>query len=307
MATTVQQATNSPSRWESFVSLNWYDGLISFFFRFVAKTSEPLLAIGIVVSAADFLQKGQLMTGNPMLATAWAWTQALAIEASTGPVLVFALQAFRARDIVKGWLYLTLAALLFVVGGAMLLLQLASTVTGAAETDVNPIVLYSLFVMRVIVSGGMVALSCTKHMRFSGLFAEQESPVTAPALSDETMQLILSKLAKLDTLEQAFTAAQQATIVTPIENVQQASATLPEHAESIQQASENVRTETTDTESTGEQPNSVIGEQANSDYADRIEALYKDNKQITVSEIVEAVGCSRSTANKWLQRVRPAQ
>src|SRR5437867_1922516 len=64
MATTVQQPTDTHPKWNAFVSLNWYDGLISFLFRFVAKTSEPLLAIGVIVSAADFLQKGQLMTNN---------------------------------------------------------------------------------------------------------------------------------------------------------------------------------------------------------------------------------------------------
>src|SRR5712692_10420651 len=99
------QDSMKPTRWHAFVSLTWYDGLISFLFRFVAKTSEPLLAAGIIVSAADFLQKGTLMANNPALSVAWAWAQALAIEASTGPTLVCALQAFRARDRVKGWLY----------------------------------------------------------------------------------------------------------------------------------------------------------------------------------------------------------
>src|SRR2546425_2480968 len=184
----MQQATTS-ERWASFVSLQWYDGVISFLFRFVAKTSEPLLAAGVIVSAADFLQKGALMAHNPTLSTAWAWTQALAIEASTGPVLVFALQAFRARDMVKGWLYAILAALLFIVGGSMLLLQLISSVTGISEASINIVVLYALFVLRVVVSGGMVALSCTKHLRFSGLFADEQGantqsvslPADAPA------------------------------------------------------------------------------------------------------------------------------
>src|SRR5205814_3858192 len=108
-------------------------------------------------------------------------------------------------------------------------------------------------------------LSCTKHMRFSGLFADTPAPTSHPTLSDETVNLILSKLAKLDALEQAFTATQQATIVTPVQDVEPPNNVLPEHAESVQQASGNAATETTDTERTGER--------ANGDYADRIEAL----------------------------------
>ena len=171
------KATKHPN-WQSFVSLTWYDGVISFLFQFVAKTAEPLLAAGVIVSAADFLQKGQLMAHNAMLAGAWSWTQSIAIEASTGPVLVFALQAFKAEDKVKGWLYAVLAFLLFVVGGAMLLLQLMSNATGLNETTINPVILYGLFVLRVIVASGVIALACTKQMRFSGMLKDE--PVQAP-------------------------------------------------------------------------------------------------------------------------------
>src|SRR5579859_6011885 len=48
------------------------------------------------------------------------------------------------------------------------------------------------------------------------------------------------------------------------------------------------------------------GEKSES-YGERIEALYKRNKSITVTEIVEQTGCSTSTAHKWLKRLQPAQ
>ena len=70
------QGAKQSSRWESFVSLTCYDAVISFLFRFVAKTSEPLLAAGVMVSAADFLQHGRLMRGNRGRENTWAWTQA---------------------------------------------------------------------------------------------------------------------------------------------------------------------------------------------------------------------------------------
>jgi hypothetical protein len=47
----------------------------------------------------------------------------------------------------------------------------------------------------------------------------------------------------------------------------------------------------------------VRGEQ-NVNYGDAIEVLYKGNPQLTVREIADQVGCSLSTANKWLQRLK---
>jgi hypothetical protein len=196
----------SPPGWAAFVSLEWYDKCISFLFRFAAKTSELLLAAGVIVSAADFLQKGELMTQNPTLSLAWAWTQALAIEASIAPVLVFALQAFKDRDTIKGVLYTVLTVLLFLVGGAMLYLQLHSSVAGFSEAALSAPVLDSLLALRVLVSIGVIALTCTKHIRFSGLLTAQHEP--PQTISEETMSLILAKLAKLDELEHMIKSRQ---------------------------------------------------------------------------------------------------
>ncbi|HLZ62842.1 MAG TPA: hypothetical protein VKR06_38325 [Ktedonosporobacter sp.] len=40
-------------------------------------------------------------------------------------------------------------------------------------------------------------------------------------------------------------------------------------------------------------------------YGDQIEALYKENPNITTIEIEKVLGCSRTTAANWLKRVRP--
>jgi len=206
------------AKWEKFVSLAWYDGFIEFIFRFVAKTSEPLLALGIVISAADFLDKGQLMRGNASLSLAWAWCQAIAIEASSGVVFVYALQSFKSKDKTKGWFYFALSVLLAITGGAMLLLQLVANITGAGESTLPSYVVYGLAVLRVIVSIGYVYMCRAKHIRFTDL--EQAVPPvpsgtpaeTPSTISDETVQLILSKLAKLDQLEQAI-AEQKITVI----------------------------------------------------------------------------------------------
>jgi len=175
-------------KWDQFTSLAWYDGLIEFIFRFVAKTSEPLLAAGLVISAADYLSHGAVMTGNPAFALGWAWAQALALESSSGVVFVYALSAFRQADKVKGAIYLALALLLAIVGGWMLLLQVNVVTLGSAE----PAVL-GLNVLRVIVSIAYIFLLRAKSIRFSDL-ADVSAP---PALAPDVVNVLVEKLEHL--------------------------------------------------------------------------------------------------------------
>jgi hypothetical protein len=130
---------------ERFVSLVWYDELIEFLFRFTAKTSEPLLAAGIVYSAADVLSHGQIGSNDMLLNNAWAITQSVAIESSGGVVLVYGLESIKGKDTVKAWLYLTLSILLSLAGGVMLFMQLA----GWTEQKDSAFML-SLFALRGI-------------------------------------------------------------------------------------------------------------------------------------------------------------
>src|SRR6266568_2943530 len=84
------QITNKSERytWKQFGKdingLNWYDVVTSFIFRFFAKTSEPLLAAGIIISAIDFLQRGQLLAHNAELSLWWSIAQGVAMEVSVG-------------------------------------------------------------------------------------------------------------------------------------------------------------------------------------------------------------------------------
>lgn len=140
----VAQPTTQPTWWQraaqigrSFIRLGWYDETIDFLFKFVAKTSEPLLAAGLVVSAADFLSDGQVMQNNPTLALTWSWTQAIAIETSAGVTLVYAFQSIKGHDKPKVWIYSVLAGLLALVGIIMLFLQLMAHSLGISETQIT--------------------------------------------------------------------------------------------------------------------------------------------------------------------------
>jgi hypothetical protein len=286
------------AQWRAFVSLAWYDGLIGFLFQFISKTAEPLLAAGVIVSAADFLQQGRLMEHNPMLADGWSWTQAVAIEASTGPVLVFALQAFKARDSIKGWLYTVLAVLLFIVGSAMLFLQMIANVTGVTEANVSLFVLYSLFVLRVIVSSGMVALSCTKHIRFSGMLAERmeatvETPVTVSTPSTE--EIVTQVLAHIDTLYQTrLETVMERTIERVTVSVEeQVLAQLPERITSSMQAIALPLQGTYETPvETGES------------VENRIRAILIQTPDISIRKLATQAHCAPNTASKWKERIQ---
>jgi hypothetical protein len=279
------QQSKKWQRWQAFVSLNWYAGIISFLFRFLAMTSEPLLALGVILSAADFLQQGHLMSHNPALVAAWSWAQALAIEASTGPALAFSLDAFRARDKLKGRLYALLAALLFVVGGAMLFLQLVSNVTGSSEASVTPWVLYPLLALRVLVASGIVALLCSKHLRFSGL-ADAPGP---PVMSEETMQAILLRLAKVDELEQALARV-------TVQETAPLQIQAPENGLDNDQPIDGQETDTTPIMAlrflSKEQP---------------IRDALKANPAASPEQIAQACQCSPRTAERWLAKIRSEQ
>lgn len=166
-------------RFARFVSLNWYDSFLDFIFKFAAKTSEPLLALGLVVSATDFLTKGALMAHNPALVMAWAWMQAVAIETSSGVVFVYALQSFKEHDKAKGVMYIALSVLLAVTAGSMLLLQLLSSTTGLSEAALPLWLSYGIAALRVVVSVAYVFMCRAKYIRFSGV--SQPAPIVSPS------------------------------------------------------------------------------------------------------------------------------
>jgi hypothetical protein len=162
--------------WSAFASLNWYDAFIEFLFRFTAKTSEPLLAIGIIYSAAIILSEGALTTHDAFFDAFWAITQAIAIESSGGVVLVYGLQSWRSRDSVKAVLYLVLSALLAIAGGIMLFMHLADW-----ERPRDDPFMLALFTLRCVVSVGYIYLCRTKHIRFNDLkYAPENEVVGAP-------------------------------------------------------------------------------------------------------------------------------
>lgn len=211
-------------RWKAFTSLDWYDGTIEFLFRFVAKTSEPLLAAGIVYSAADVLSKGHLGSTSPIMDNLWAISQALAIESSGGVVLVYGLQSLKEKDRTKACLYLILSALLAITGGVMLYMQLA----GLENQQPDSLLMRGLFALRCIVSVGYIYLCRTKSISFRSLDSQQTTtPTPEPATPAPTQEQPALQAIDYQRLAQELAPLLQAVRTTIIEEVK-ASITGPE-------------------------------------------------------------------------------
>ncbi|HYU71732.1 MAG TPA: hypothetical protein VEL31_03540 [Ktedonobacteraceae bacterium] len=115
--------------------MGWYEEAIQFVFNFVTKTSELLLAAGIVISTANFLTDSAVMSHNTALADAWSWAQALAIDSSLGMVFMNAFQFLRERDNIKAVIFFTLTALLAAVAGFITHFDAPGHATGLPVTD----------------------------------------------------------------------------------------------------------------------------------------------------------------------------
>ncbi|GHO51438.1 hypothetical protein [Ktedonospora formicarum] len=77
--------------------------------------------------------------------------------------------------------------------------------------------------------------------------------------------------------------------------------------QSISQEGEQQRSQERDTEAMSALEKPERGEQDMRYYGELIETMYRGNNNLTVTEIVDQVGCSRSTASKWLKRVKPVE
>lgn len=155
---------------KTFASLHWYDETIKFIFNFVAKTSELLLAAGVVVSSANFLTDGGIMQDHTPLSVAWAWAQALAIDSSLGIVFVNGFQAARERDKIKAVIYFTLTAMLASVAGLLTYFDALAHATCLPVTSqsISGIVpLWMLTGLRAVAVIGFLLVSRLKNVSFS--------------------------------------------------------------------------------------------------------------------------------------------
>ena len=119
----------------------------------------------------------------------------------------------------------------------------------------------------------------------------QPVPTPIPSISEEDMQRILSALSEVSALKDEV---RQLRTVSVQEIAAPTAPAIPEQAASKTPALEDAEKQ-------------IGGKQeGKQDYADLIEALWRENANITTVEVEKQLGCTRKTAAKHLQRLRPA-
>lgn len=275
----------------SFASLRWYDETIKFVFSFVTKTSELLLAAGIIISTANFLTDGDVMNHNKGFSDAWAWARALAIDSSLGVVFMNAFQAVRERDKVKAVIFFTLTALLATVAGLITHFDALAHAAGLSVTDKGVSGILPLWVMtalRSIAVIGFLLASRLKQVSFSALKKEwTQEPEAVQTLSNTA----LTQKIDYDELATALVSAiQQAGISGRVSVAEQVVSALPlPGAKAPQEMSLEVK------------------------LAHAYEALQEERanepnrKPVSARELAKRANVRRSTCTKWLQHNESAK
>ena len=285
----------------AFLSLEWYDEAVKFVFLFVTKTSELLLAAGIIVSTANFLTDGDVMRGHKILSDAWSWSQAVAIDSSLGIVFMNAFQSVRERDKIKAIIYFTLTVLLATVAGLITHFDALAHAAGLSVTDKGVSGILPLWVMtalRSVAVIGFLLASRLKNVSFSQFRLDwSQEPVTGqtPALHEQPS----SVAPQVDYNALAFAlvqAMQQAGVIHSVTVVQQETAILPEP---------NVKS-TTSTKTEREdshQEEAAEAKMASAYEQIRLERASQPNdKPISARELAKYANVRRSTCSEWLQK-----
>ena len=174
--------TKNHQRLERFLSLAWYETALRFIATFIAKTSELLLAGGLVVSTANFLTDGHVLD-NPSAAAAWAWVQALALDSSLGISFYYVLQSLKQRDWTKFALYLVLTGLLTLVAGSITNVDIFSHAIHTTMSNALTKLGFDvglLSTLRSIAVVGFVLMSRLKDVSFKDLYNAKDAETLTP-------------------------------------------------------------------------------------------------------------------------------
>lgn len=272
------------TRLRAFASLHWYDETIKFVFNFLTKTSELLLAAGIIVSTANFLTDGDVMSHNKGLSDAWSWAQAFAIDSSLGIVFMNAFQSVRERDKIKAVIFFTLTALLATVAGLITHFDALAHAAGLSVTDKGVSGILPLWVMtalRSVAVIGFLLASRLKQVSFSDLKKEwSQEPEAVQSLPNSALAQQIDYTALATALVGAM---QQAGTLGRISVVEQEASGLPlPKTEALQEKSLEVKL-------------------AYAYEALREERINEPNlKSISARELAKRANVRRSTCNEWL-------
>ena len=283
-----------------FAKLDWYDEVVRFVFTFVTKTSELLLAAGIIVSTANFLTDGDVMRGHKILSDAWSWSQAVAIDSSLGIVFMNAFQSVRERDKIKAIIYFTLTVLLATVAGLITHFDALAHAAGLSVTDEGVSGILPLWVMtalRSVAVIGFLLASRLKNVSFSQFRLDwSQGPETGqtPALHEQR-----SVAPQVDYYALTFAlvqAMQQAGVIQSVTVVQQETTTLPEL-----KAKDTIPTKT-EQEGSHQEESAEVKIMSTYEQIRQERASPPNGKTISARELAKRANVRRSTCSEWLQK-----
>jgi hypothetical protein len=298
----------------AFASLRWYEETIKFVFPFVAKTSELLLAAGIVISTANFLTDGAVMSHNTILSDAWSWAQALAIDSSLGIVFMNAFQSLREHDRVKAGIFFPLTALLATVAGLITHFDALGHATGLSVTDARISGIIPVWVMtalRAVAVIGFLLASRLKEVSFQHL-RQQWSQEALPS-HEPCQQQAISQIDSQALASALVGAMQQAGVVGNVSIVEEKITSLPSPAAETKDEMRGEQADAlvpvlspcSDGHTQREEP--IIDEPAEVKIARAYEALAaervarQERKPISARDLAQRAKVRRSTCSAWLQ------
>ena len=273
--------------------------------------SGPALAISGIIAGVDLVTGGNILKSISWLALVWAITLLLTLDFQVLALGVRAHQVYGSQS--KGRGQKALEILLVVVMAAAISyvsIQMQSVIArvnsepgvsidqATAQLGINPIALIwerSTLVLLLIFMSGWLRESEAHQVEAPAQPPSTPVSTPAPAISDEIVQLILAKLAKLDALEQAV--ARQVTITEQPPPVFQ----LPPGASS-QQAGTG-----TDAQTSLEVSSQEVGTEEPMDEATAAKletayhALLREDGEVSASQLALRAHVRKATAITWLR------
>jgi hypothetical protein len=270
--------------------------VIKFALTFTAKTSEILLAAGLIVSTANFLTDGSVMS-NTALASAWAWAQALAIDSSLGVTCYYLFINIKQRDWIKVLCFGLLTLLLAVVAGTITNIDTLShaihTTISGAITQVG-LDIKTLTTLRAIAVVGFLLMSRLKDVSFKELYEPCEKT------AEQIKEFIAEAMAPFMTA----LAQQQRTIIIEEQETMPLPAVRTIAESSVQQASPSISQEDTENKTEAEDQELLGGDISSDEREEKLAHAYQDlqaeGERISGRALAARAHVRRSTCNQWL-------
>jgi hypothetical protein len=282
--------------------------------------SGPALAISGIIAGVDLVTGGNVLKSVSWLGLVWAITLLLTLDFQVLALGVRAHRVYTAEQSTGQKVVEILFVVLIAAAISFVSIQMQSIIArvnaeaglsidqAAAQLGINTIALIwerSTLVLVLIFMSGWLR---EHHEDQVETPASPAAPVAHSSINEQTVQLILEKLAKLDQVEQTLAAQQQqvqagqVTISEQVLAVKQLAAPASEPEVSPDKQESTGPAQSRDAQNALENPAAIFRKEG--EHADDKPPIYSDKFQSKEQEIAHEAGCTVRTATKWLQRLQ---